>query len=85
MVLRCSFPWYNNPSFRYAFPTIPPGKEVKIPMLTWALIFLVVAIVAAVVGLTGVAGIAANIAWVLFVLFIIIAIVFFVLGRRPPV
>ena len=36
-------------------------------MLSWALLFLIVAIVAAVLGFSGIAGAATNIAWILFV------------------
>lgn len=36
-------------------------------MLSWALIFLVVAIVAALFGFSGVAGSATQIAWILFI------------------
>jgi uncharacterized membrane protein YtjA (UPF0391 family) len=53
-------------------------------MLSWAVVFLVVAIIAGLLGFTGVAGTAANIAWILFVIGIILAIVFFVMGRRGP-
>lgn len=54
-------------------------------MLSWALIFLVVAIIAGALGLSGVAGAATNIAWILFVIGLVVALIFFISGRRPPV
>jgi len=53
-------------------------------MLSWALVFLVVALIAGALGLSGVAGVATNIAWILFVVGLILAIVFAISGRRPP-
>ena len=50
-------------------------------MLSWAVVFLVVAIIAGLLGFTGIAGTAANIAWILFVIGIILAIVFFVMAE----
>lgn len=52
-------------------------------MLTWAVVFLVIAIIAGVLGFSGIAGTAVNIAWILFVVGLILAVVFFVMGRRP--
>lgn len=52
-------------------------------MISWALMFLVVAVVAAVLGFSGIAGAATNIAWILFVVGLILALVFAVTGRRP--
>ena len=49
-------------------------------MLTWALIFFVVAIVAALFGFGGIASGAAAIAKVLFFLFLAICAIFLVLG-----
>ena len=54
-------------------------------MMSWALMFLVVAIIAAVLGFGGIAGTATNIAWVLFVVGLVLAVVFFVIGKRPRV
>jgi uncharacterized membrane protein YtjA (UPF0391 family) len=48
-------------------------------MLTWAIIFLVVAIIAAALGFGGIAHGAATIAKVLFGIFLIVAIVLFLL------
>lgn len=53
-------------------------------MLTWAVIFLVVALIAGVLGFSGVAGTAANIAWILFVVGLVLALVMFIAGRRRP-
>ncbi len=61
------------------------GKELR-QMLSWTLLFLMVAIIAGFLGFWVIAGLAAWIAKVLFFLFL----VFFVLSlfsgrRRPPV
>jgi len=53
-------------------------------MLSWAVVFFVVALIAAVLGFTGIAGTAVSIAWILAIIGIVLAIVFFALGRRPP-
>lgn len=60
-------------------------KSQENTMLSWALIFLIVAIIAGALGLSGVAGAATNIAWILFVIGLIVALIFFITGRRPPV
>ena len=44
-------------------------------MLSWALIFLIVALIAAALGFTGVAGTAAGIAKILFVIFLVLFLV----------
>jgi len=54
-------------------------------MISWAVVFLVIALIAAVLGFSGVAGAATNIAWILFVVGLVVALVFFIMGRRPPV
>ena len=46
-------------------------------MLSWAVVFLIVAIVAGLFGFSGIAGAATNIAWILFVVGLILALVFF--------
>jgi uncharacterized membrane protein YtjA (UPF0391 family) len=56
--------------------------EKGILMLSWALIFLVVAVVAAVLGFWGLAGTAAWVAKVLFVVFLIIFVLSLLLGQR---
>jgi len=58
-------------------------------MLSWAVIFLVIALVAARFGFTGIAVAAAGIAKVLFFIFLVVFIVALIMGlmqrRRPPV
>jgi uncharacterized membrane protein YtjA (UPF0391 family) len=50
------------------------------PMLTWAIIALVIALIAGALGFTGVAAAAGTVAKVLFGLFLAIAILLFVLS-----
>ena len=50
-------------------------------MLSWAVIFFVVAIVAAVLGFTKIAGSAMQIAKILFIVFLILADLVFIFGR----
>lgn len=52
-------------------------------MLSWALLFFVIAIVAAVFGFGGLAGTASWIAQLLFFIFLVLFIVSLVFGRRP--
>jgi uncharacterized membrane protein YtjA (UPF0391 family) len=57
-------------------------------MLTWTLIFLVVALIAAALGFTNVSKGASSIARILFAIFLIlflISLVFQLVGSRPPV
>jgi uncharacterized membrane protein YtjA (UPF0391 family) len=60
----------------------------RVPMLGWALTFLVVALIAAVLGFGGIAGVSIEIAKIIFfvavVLFLISAIVGLVRGRSSP-
>lgn len=51
-------------------------------MLSWAIIFLIIALVAGVLGFGVVAGTAAWIAKVLFVVFLILFLVSLIAGRR---
>jgi uncharacterized membrane protein YtjA (UPF0391 family) len=51
-----------------------------LPMLTWAIIALVVALIAGALGFTGVAAAAGTVAKILFGLFLAIAIILFVLS-----
>jgi uncharacterized membrane protein YtjA (UPF0391 family) len=53
-------------------------------MLSYAILFLIIALIAAFFGFGGIAGTAAWIAQVLFVIFLILFIVSLVFGRRPP-
>jgi uncharacterized membrane protein YtjA (UPF0391 family) len=54
-------------------------------MLSWTIVFLVVALVAALLGFGGIAGAAAGIAKILFFVFLIAFVVSLILGRRPAV
>lgn len=51
-------------------------------MLSWALLFFVVAIVAGIFGFGGIAGTAAGIAQFLFVVAVILFVVSLIFGRR---
>jgi uncharacterized membrane protein YtjA (UPF0391 family) len=51
-------------------------------MLSWAVLFLLVALVAAVFGFGGIAGTAAGIAQLLFVVFLVLFIASLIFGRR---
>jgi uncharacterized membrane protein YtjA (UPF0391 family) len=51
-------------------------------MLTWAVIFLIVAAVAALFGFTTIAGAAVSFAKILFFIFLVLFIIFLILGRR---
>lgn len=52
-------------------------------MLSWALVFLVVALIAAAFGFTGLAGAAGGMAQILFWIFLCVFLVALLLGRRP--
>jgi len=52
------------------------------PMLTYAILFLVIAIVAGILGFWGIAGTSAMIAKVLFVIFLVLFLAAFIRGRR---
>lgn len=57
-------------------------------MLTWVVIFLVVALIAALFGFTGIARASASIAKVIFFIFLVlfvIALIFMLVGRHSPV
>jgi uncharacterized membrane protein YtjA (UPF0391 family) len=57
----------------------------EIPMLRWALVFLVVALVAGLFGFWGLAGLAADVARVLFFIFLVLFAVSLIFGwgHRP--
>lgn len=61
------------------------GRNFK--MLTWALIFLLVALVAAALGFGGIAGASATFAQILFIVFIVLFLISLFVGgtRRPTV
>ncbi len=51
-------------------------------MLSWSIIFLIVALVAALLGFTTIAGAAIGIAKILFVVFLVLFVVSLFFGRR---
>ena len=59
--------------------------EKVIPMLKWAVIFLIIALVAGLAGMGGLSGLAQQIAWILLVVFLILFVVSLVMGRKPSV
>lgn len=60
----------------------------RVPMLYWAVVFLVIAIIAALFGFGGIAEASAGIAQILFFVFLVLLIAALVMhfarGRRPP-
>jgi len=54
----------------------------ELPMLYYALIFLVVGLIAGALGLFGIAAIAGQIAWVLFLIGVVLIVVHMIGGRR---
>jgi uncharacterized membrane protein YtjA (UPF0391 family) len=61
--------------------------EGGVPMLRWAILFLIVAIIAGVFGFGGIAAAATDIARLLFVVFLVLFVIALFLGRRstsPP-
>lgn len=54
-------------------------------MLTWSIVFLIIAIVAALFGFTGIAGTAVGFAKILFFIFLVLFVISLFLGRRPRV
>jgi uncharacterized membrane protein YtjA (UPF0391 family) len=60
------------------------GKQqtTEISMLSWSIIFLIVALIAAFLGFAGIAGTAAWIAKILFVVFLVLFLVSLIFGRR---
>jgi uncharacterized membrane protein YtjA (UPF0391 family) len=77
----------------YGFPTVRrlASAETEVPMLYWAVVFLVIAIIAALFGFGGIASASAGIAKILFFIFLILLIVSLVMhfargrGSPPPV
>ena len=53
-------------------------------MLSWSVMFLIIAIIAGIFGFGGVAGTATEFARILFVGFLVICVISFILGRRVP-
>ncbi len=87
--MRCiSVGTANAKAIVRSFLQIGGTKQLKNKtMLTWAIIFLVLAIIAGILGFGGIAGTAAGIAQILFFVFlallIIAAIMRAVKGRNP--
>lgn len=54
-------------------------------MLSWALIFLVIALIAGLMGFGVIAGTAAGIAKILFFIFLVLFVLSLLMGRRPVV
>ncbi len=54
-------------------------------MLSWSVVFLIIALIAAALGFGGIAGTAVGIAKILFFVFIVLFIVSLLFGRRPKV
>jgi uncharacterized membrane protein YtjA (UPF0391 family) len=52
-------------------------------MLSWSVLFLIIAIIAAALGFGGIAGTAVGIAKILFFVFIVLFLVSLIFGRRP--
>ncbi|MCQ3929845.1 MAG: DUF1328 domain-containing protein [Chloroflexi bacterium] len=54
-------------------------------MLSWALIFLVIALIAGLMGFGVIAGTAAGIAKILFFVFLVLFVLSLLMGRRPVI
>jgi uncharacterized membrane protein YtjA (UPF0391 family) len=65
-------------------PCHHPLVREDMPMLSWALTFLIIGLVAGLLGLYGIAAVASQIAWVLFVVGIVLLIVHMARTRRAP-
>jgi uncharacterized membrane protein YtjA (UPF0391 family) len=61
------------------------NRKGGVPVLYYALVFLIVGLVAGVLGVTGVAVIASKIAWILFIVGIVLLVIHLATGRRGPV
>jgi uncharacterized membrane protein YtjA (UPF0391 family) len=60
------------------------NPQPPIHMLSWSLIFLIVALIAAALGFGGIAGTAAGIAKILFFVFLVLFLVSLLFGHRTP-
>jgi uncharacterized membrane protein YtjA (UPF0391 family) len=72
------FSYFGNPGC--ASGIFPSELKKVIPMLRWALIFLVIGLIAGVLGFTGVAGASIAIAKTLFFIFMLIFLVLLIAG-----
>lgn len=57
--------------------------NTSLHMLSYALLFFIIAVIAAALGFGGLAGTSATIAKVLFVVFLVLFIISLVTGRKP--
>ena len=64
--------------------TLRPAVCYRWGMLSYAILFLIIAIIAAVLGFGGIAGTAAGIAKILFLVFLVLFLASLVFGRRTP-
>jgi uncharacterized membrane protein YtjA (UPF0391 family) len=71
----CARAGLSRPVERGAWPIASSARKEEISVLTWALIFLVVAIIAGILGFGGIASTATGIAKVLFFVFLILLVV----------
>jgi uncharacterized membrane protein YtjA (UPF0391 family) len=53
-------------------------------MLSWAIVFLIVAIIAGVLGLSSAAAASTHLAWALFAVFIALFVIAMLTGRHGP-
>jgi uncharacterized membrane protein YtjA (UPF0391 family) len=58
------------------------STKEEVEMLSWSILFLVIALVAALLGFTRIAGTSAGIAKILFVVFLVVFVVSLLLGGR---
>jgi uncharacterized membrane protein YtjA (UPF0391 family) len=80
--LLCRSSLYERGRFRYeSYHRVAPhqAKEIRMDLLTLALVALVISIIAGLFGFTGIASGAAAVAKVVFGIFLVIAVVVFLL------
>ncbi len=63
---------------------LPFNPQITSPMLSYSLLFLIVAIVAGALGFWGISGVAASVAKVLFLVFLVLFVISLLSGRRRP-
>jgi uncharacterized membrane protein YtjA (UPF0391 family) len=72
----------------FALSVFPLKPKLGVAMLSWALMFLILALIAGFMGFFGLAGVAANIAQLLLVVFLVLLVVSLlsnaIRGRSPP-
>jgi len=62
----------------------PAPNRLEASMLSYALIFFIIAIIAAVLGFGGIAAAAAGIAKILFFVFLVLLVISLLTGRKRP-